>query len=286
MSWNGSGTFTRSNGTYSGATVWAQDDNNGYDIEADRHDTHDQDIATGINTCLTKDGQNSPSAHIQWLNKATWAGTSGGAAGAYTLTLSPVPVAYYTGMRLTWVPNHSQGTNTATLNVNGLGAVQIRDGLNLAIPSYSLISGSAQVVDVVYTGTYFTLIATNPIRNTSWAPTLSGGGTGGPMGIGTSSFTAGEILVDPVLRRAFFSIDVTFTTTGTASNAVLIDTTGYSARFANYAAMYVDGGLGAFEPAIAYHATSTQLWVQRATLANFGIGASRRIFVSGSWSLT
>lgn len=59
MSWDGSGNFTRSNGTYSGPTVWQQDESAAVDIEADRHDTHDQDLADGIEACLAKNGENS-----------------------------------------------------------------------------------------------------------------------------------------------------------------------------------------------------------------------------------
>jgi hypothetical protein len=59
MAWNGSGAFARTNGTYNGTTVWQQDEAAAVDIEADRHDTHDQDLAAGINACLAKNGENS-----------------------------------------------------------------------------------------------------------------------------------------------------------------------------------------------------------------------------------
>lgn len=63
MGWSG-GTFTRTNGTYSGATVWESDEANGFDIDSDRHDNHDQDIASGINNCLNKNGQNAMTANL------------------------------------------------------------------------------------------------------------------------------------------------------------------------------------------------------------------------------
>ena len=59
MAWNGSGSFGRTNGVYTGTTVWQQDAAADVDIEADRHDTHDQDLATGINACLAKNGENA-----------------------------------------------------------------------------------------------------------------------------------------------------------------------------------------------------------------------------------
>lgn len=65
MPWAG-GIFTRTNGVYSGSAVWQSDAAAAIKIRADRHDTHDQDLAQGINNTLTKDGQNSPNQNISW----------------------------------------------------------------------------------------------------------------------------------------------------------------------------------------------------------------------------
>lgn len=64
MAWNGTGTFSRTNGTNTGATVWAQDEAGAVDIESDRHDTHDQDLADGINACLAKNGENAMTGNL------------------------------------------------------------------------------------------------------------------------------------------------------------------------------------------------------------------------------
>jgi hypothetical protein len=63
MAWS-AGTYTRTNTTYNGATVWAQDEANSIDILSTRHDLHDQDLAAGINACLHKGGQNSMTANL------------------------------------------------------------------------------------------------------------------------------------------------------------------------------------------------------------------------------
>lgn len=65
MPWS-SGTYTRTNGTYTGSGVWQSDAAASVKIRADRHDTHDQDLASGINACLNKNGENSPTANINW----------------------------------------------------------------------------------------------------------------------------------------------------------------------------------------------------------------------------
>jgi hypothetical protein len=60
MGWSG-GTYTKGNNSTGG---WTGDASLGIGIEAGRHDTQDDDFATGINACLTKDGTNSPSANL------------------------------------------------------------------------------------------------------------------------------------------------------------------------------------------------------------------------------
>ena len=69
MSWDGSGNFTRSNGVSTGPTTWAQAEQAGRKIRSDDFDTHDQDIADGLENCLTRDGQNSPSANLPMNNR-------------------------------------------------------------------------------------------------------------------------------------------------------------------------------------------------------------------------
>lgn len=67
MPWSGSAgseTYSRTDGTRTGATVWAQADAASVDIVSDDHDTHDQDIADAVNACLKKDGGNSATADI------------------------------------------------------------------------------------------------------------------------------------------------------------------------------------------------------------------------------
>ena len=90
MSWL-SGIFTRTNGTYTGATVWNQDRLAGTKVTSANHDTHDQDIATGINACLNKNGENSPTANVDWGGfKVTnlGAGTASSDATNYTQLLA------------------------------------------------------------------------------------------------------------------------------------------------------------------------------------------------------
>lgn len=64
MAWNGSGTFSRTNGTATGSNVWAQDKAASRKITSTLHDNHDEDLATAINNCLAKDGQNAMTGNL------------------------------------------------------------------------------------------------------------------------------------------------------------------------------------------------------------------------------
>ncbi|MYA86860.1 MAG: hypothetical protein F4X97_00135 [Boseongicola sp. SB0662_bin_57] len=64
MPWNGSGQFRRSNGTTNGPTTWAAAKAAARKIRTDDHDSHDEDLANGLENCVTRDGQNSPTASL------------------------------------------------------------------------------------------------------------------------------------------------------------------------------------------------------------------------------
>lgn len=89
MAWNGSGTFTRTNGVNTGSGVWTSDRDASVKITASRHDTHDQDLAAGINACLAKNGENAMTGDLNMggndvTNAA--AGTFSGAVTASTVS--------------------------------------------------------------------------------------------------------------------------------------------------------------------------------------------------------
>ena len=85
MPWS-SGIFSRTDGTRTGTTVWAQAKAALIGILATSHDTHDQDLATGINNCLTKDGQNAATGNISLgSNKITSLATGTASTDAVNL---------------------------------------------------------------------------------------------------------------------------------------------------------------------------------------------------------
>ncbi len=62
MPFNGSGNFTR-------LMNWVADAASGTKIRADRHDIEDDNLAAGLSMCLTKDGQQLPTANIPMNGK-------------------------------------------------------------------------------------------------------------------------------------------------------------------------------------------------------------------------
>ena len=69
MAWNGSGGFSRRAVNQSGPETWKNVEAAGRKIRTDDHDTHDEDLAQGIENCITRDGQNSPSANLPMNSK-------------------------------------------------------------------------------------------------------------------------------------------------------------------------------------------------------------------------
>jgi hypothetical protein len=144
MGWSG-GTYTKGN---AGSGGWAGDASLGIGIEASRHDTQDNDFATGINNCLTKDGQNTPTANLGMggykhtgVGNATAADeylsygqlldvskavTTAGTVPNYTVTLTPAPAAYVDGMSFCIQIHSTLNVSGATLDVNGLGAKDLK----------------------------------------------------------------------------------------------------------------------------------------------------------------
>ena len=69
MAWDGSGNFQRG---YT-SVGWVTDRDASTKILATRHDTNDNDLATGIAACLTKNGESKPSADFKPGADATYA---------------------------------------------------------------------------------------------------------------------------------------------------------------------------------------------------------------------
>lgn len=176
MSYNGSGTF---NINSAGQPVVT-----GTVITSTAFNALTADLATGLSTALTKDGQTTPTANIPmgtYKITGLGAGTvatdavrlsqlqNGGtttyitAAGTDTITgtVTPTLTAYATGQQFSFVVA-ATNTTAVTLNVDGVGAKAVTRTGSVALVAGDMIIG--QVVIVEYDGTRFQLINGNNLR--------------------------------------------------------------------------------------------------------------------------
>lgn len=138
MPFNGSGTFNRVHN-------WQDDADANIDILPDRMDEEDDGIATGLSTCITKDGQTTITANIP-MNSHKLTGLSvgsaatdsvtmgqaqtniygfaaaGGTADAITATFSPSVTTLADGMIFRVRAGAANATTTPTFSPNGLTA--------------------------------------------------------------------------------------------------------------------------------------------------------------------
>ena len=214
MSFNGSGTFVINS---SGQPVVANTV-----ISSTVFNALTADLATGLSTCITKDGQTTPTANIPMGTfKFTNLGVGSAATDSATLgqvqasttklvtvtgtdtitgTMTPALTAYATGQMFYFVAG-ATNTNAVTLNIDGLGAKSVTRHGSTALVAGDILSG--EVCVVVYDGTRFQLLNPASYTNLSYTGTLTGGtgivnlGSGqfyknasGNVGIGTASPTS------------------------------------------------------------------------------------------------
>jgi hypothetical protein len=170
MSFNGSGTFL--------INTAGQPVVSGTVISSTAFNALTADLATGLSTCLTKDGQTTPTANIPMgNNKVTGLGAGtdatdaanlsqvqstvvkliGSVSGTNTITGSMTPslAAYATGQMFYFVAA-GDNTSAVTLNINSLGAKNVTKNGSTALTAGEIKSG--QTVAVIYDGTRFQIV--------------------------------------------------------------------------------------------------------------------------------
>ena len=215
MSYNGSGTFLINS---AGQPVVP-----GTTITTTAFNALTADLASGLTTAMTKDGQTVPTANIPmggFKLTGLGAGTSATDAaqfgqlqnapvatlitvsGADTITgtLVQTLTAYATGQQFSFV---AAGTNTTavTLNIDGLGAKAVTRTGAVALAAGALVSGQMAIVE--YDGTRFQLINANAFTNLTVSGSLTVGTTLAVTGVAT--LTAQPILSSLTASLPVFS---------------------------------------------------------------------------------
>ncbi len=234
MAFNGTGVFVR---LYN----WVNDAAANIKIRADRMDNEMNGFATGLSSCLTKDGQTTVTANLpmagfrhtgvgdaaaltdyatfsQLRKTAVYCATVGGTADVITLTNSPTFAAYVTGMVISWIASGANTTNV-TVNVDGLGAKALTKGGSNALVAND-IPGSAFLAFAQYDGSRFQLL--------------------NPYVVATAAVT-----------------DATITTTDVTTNNSSTTKHGWLKKLSNVATQYMDGTGAWSVPAVTTDATLT-----------------------------
>lgn len=170
MAWDGSGNFIRTDGALTGSNICATQAATSVGIQASRFDNELNNIAGGLENCITIDGQNKPSSPFDFNslkginlgagttntdavtlaqligNGAIQLGSVTGTAPTYTATTSLPITSYGDGQTFCFNVGYSAAGN-ATININTLGAIAIQDvrGNNIAagrLPYFCVVTYS------------------------------------------------------------------------------------------------------------------------------------------------
>ena len=230
MSYNGSGTFVINT---AGQPVLT-----GTTISSTTFNTLTADLATGLTTALTKDGQSTPTADITMgtykiitLGAGTVASDAArldqvqGGTSTYITTVTgtdtitgtvlPALAAYAAGNQFSFVVAN---TNTAavTINIDGMGAKAITRTGSTALVAGDMIAG--QAVEIIYDGTRFQLINGNSFTNvkvsglTALLPIFTDASKGlvsnAMTGTGSVVMSTSPTLVTPIVSSLTVSLPV------------------------------------------------------------------------------
>ena len=236
MSFNGSGTFQINTAGQPVVT--------GTVISSTAFNALTADLATGLSTCVTKDGQTNPTANLPMAGyKLTGLGSGsantdsatlgqvqsntvsliGSISGTDTITgsLSPALTAYATG-QMFWFVAANANTGATTININSLGAKSITKNGTTALAASDIKAG--QTVVIVYDGTQFQLVGSSLAGITTSTVTALGLNAGDSVTSGTETTAVGYnagTAVNSGVGNSCFGYDAGKSiTTGSSNTAV------------------------------------------------------------------
>ncbi len=296
MSWSG-GTYTKGNSATGG---WTGDASLGIGIEAGRHDTQDNDFASGINNCIAKDGQNAATAdlpmggfkHTNVANASArnnyaavgqvqdgdfiWLGTTGGTATAQTATATPAITAYKAGQKFRMQIGSGLGSTGSvatahTININSIGAKNIVNNEDSTNPTLGTWVAGA-LMELVYDGTNFR-ITNDPGGWLTYTPTLAS-----TPGSASSTSTSG------VFRKFGLQIIVKASGSWTQNTSAAAYATLTLPVNANGTDQFMSGsaapGASALG-AVVYNSAATSMRVYVYDVSTFPVGSTRYVYMQG-----
>lgn len=176
-------------GTFNRLYNWQSDKASAIPVTASRMDAEMDGFATGLSTCVTKDGQTTITGNLPMSgfrhtgvgnatartdypavsqvqdNKFCY-GAETGSVNAYAIAPTIAPSAYAAG-QVFWVNVGNTNTASATLNISSLGAKAIKKGGTTAVDAGDLVSGT--VYPLFYDGTNFQMVGAIPPAAVSYS---------------------------------------------------------------------------------------------------------------------
>lgn len=170
------------NGTFNRLYNWQADKAANINIRADRMDAEMDGFATGLSTCVTKDGQtqithnlpmsgfrhtgvanaqssNDYAAAGQVRDGTLCSGTSAGSVNAYTFVRT-IPASSYVTGTVVYLTVPATNTTSATLNLDNIAAKYIKKGGTTDLVAGDMVSGT--VYPLYYDGSFWQLPGSIP----------------------------------------------------------------------------------------------------------------------------
>lgn len=325
------GTYTRTDGTLSGSDVFQQEEAGGIDITSAKLDAEAQDMANALSESIARDGQttitaNLPMAGYRHTNVGTSSSrthygrtdqvqdgayvfdTTGGSSNAYTANLSPAITSYAHGMEIVLEASFSN-TGAATVNIDGVGAADIKKGPTGAVdldagdipsgklcklvydsgygfcllnPEYPVFSGLTDG-DVVTVDSDKAVVGktaqevVNTITLSTWTPTITGDGS---MTVSNETiFEANYVRYGPIIH---FEVAAQFDLGGTADNKIFVSipfTTEAQNTNCSFTCVANENGGGITDPRWKFNGTRIEIF--KPGNANFTLGINAAVFIQG-----
>lgn len=175
---NGAGTFVR---TYS----WANDKTNGVNITASRFDTEDSGFATGLSTCICKDGQQTTTAIVPFAVGVSC--TAGSISAPMLMPIGDLTTGVYSSASGK-IDISSTGTRVGGFNSGGLDNTVIGAGTPLA-GTFTTVAGTAITASTTLAATGNFSVNTNKFNVTA----SNGNTTAAGTLVVTGALTAGGV---------------------------------------------------------------------------------------------
>ncbi len=194
MGWDGNGNVVRRDGTRTGSSVFELAREADVLVNAPDHDTHDNEIATAIENCVARDGQNQPTLNLPMGGKKhtgvgdavsesdyaaygqllalvspfVSAANIGGTGDAVTLTPPIAATSYVTGKGFSFF-SELANTGAITVTVSNLAAVSVKRADGTDFDNGDIKAG--RYVRIIYNGANFHSNIPPPVPDvTDFAP--------------------------------------------------------------------------------------------------------------------